>query len=233
MIGNKTTIPLSQPFLNGNEWNYLKDCLDTGWVSSVGSYVDKFEQDICTLTGAEYAVACVSCTAALHTALDIVGVRSGDQVIVPTVAFIAPVNTVRYVGAEPVFMDCDDFYNMEVTKTLEFIEKETVFKDGYTYNKKTHCRIAALIIVHVFGSAACLEPLIAVCKEKNIKIIEDAAESLGTYYSTGKLASRHTGTVGNIGCYSFNGNKIITTGGGVPRREITRYTKLLLMKFVD
>ncbi|MBA7698730.1 GDP-perosamine synthase [subsurface metagenome] len=207
-------ITLSAPFINGNEWNYVKECLDTGWVSSVGSYVDKFEQNICAFSGARYAVACVNGTAALHTALQVVGVKAGDEVIVPTVTFIAPVNAVRYVGAEPVFMDCDDFYNIDVLKTKEFIENETVFKNGLTYNKKTGRCIRAIVPVHVFGNAVDLGNLISICKERNIKVIEDAAESLGTCYNSGDLEGRHTGTIGDIGCYSFNGNKIITTGGG-------------------
>ena len=214
MISMKTQIPLSVPFLGGNELKYVEECLDTGWVSSVGSYVDEFEKKICEVTGAGHAIACVNGTAALHTVLLVIGGRAGDEVIVPTVTFIAPVNAVSYVGARPVFMDCDEYYNIDVAKTLEFIKEETVFKNGATYNKKTGCRVIAVIGVHVFGNAVDLKPLLAICKERNIQIIEDAAESLGTYYSTGVLDGMHTGTVGDIGCYSFNGNKIITTGGG-------------------
>ena len=214
MISMKTQIPLSVPFLCGNEWKYVEECLDTGWVSSVGSYVDEFEKKICEVTGAGYATACVNGTAALHTALLVTGGQAGDEVIVPTVTFIAPVNAVSYIGARPVFMDCDEYYNIDVAKTLEFIEQETVFRDGYTYNKTTGRRIAALIAVNVLGNAVDIELLLPICRERNIQIIEDAAESLGTYYSTGVLDGMHTGTVGDIGCYSFNGNKIITTGGG-------------------
>ncbi len=208
------TIPLSVPTIKQNEWKYVKECLDTGWVSSAGPFVDRFEQDICALTGAEYAVACVNGTAALHTALQIVGVRPEDEVVVPTVTFIAPVNTVRYIGAYPVFMDCDDFYNLDVLKAKEFIERETIFKDGHSYNRKTGRCVRAIVPVHVFGNAVDLQNLIPICNEHNIKVVEDASESLGTYYNIGTLEGRHTGTIGDVGCYSFNGNKIITTGGG-------------------
>jgi len=207
-------IPLSVPKISGNEWEYVKDCLDTGWVSSAGAYVKRFENDICSLTGADHAVACVNGTAALHTALLVLGTKPDDEVIVPTVTFIASVNAVSYAGAVPVFMDCDDYYNIDVAKTLDFITNETIFKDGFTYNKQTGRRIRALIAVHVLGNAADLESLILICRERNIKIVEDAAESLGTRYTGGILDGHWTGTVGDIGCYSFNGNKIVTAGGG-------------------
>jgi perosamine synthetase len=207
-------IPLSVPFLDGNEWVYVKECLDTGWVSSAGKYVDAFESQFKNWVGARHAVACVNGTAALQTALTVVGVEAGDEVIVPTVTFIAPVNCVRYVGAEPVFMDCDPYYNLDLEKTLEFIKTHTHAKNGFTYNRSSGRRIAAIIPVHVFGNAADLVELTAECRERGIKVIEDASESLGTRYSREYLSGRHTGTVGDIGCFSFNGNKIITTGGG-------------------
>jgi perosamine synthetase len=207
-------IPLSVPSIEGNEWEYVKECLDTEWVSSVGKYVTVFEDRIREYTGARHAIAVVNGTAALHLALMVTGVGPGDEVIVPTLTFIAPVNAVMYVGARPVFMDCDDYYDIDVEKTIGFIEEETLFKDGNSYSKESGRRISALIPVHIFGNAARLEELEAVCRERNIRIIEDATESLGTYYTRGKQKGRHTGTVGDIGCYSFNGNKIITTGGG-------------------
>jgi len=207
-------IPLSVPSIEGNEWKYVKECLDTGWVSSAGSFVDRFEKSICAFTGARYAVACVNGTAALQVSLRLAGVKPGDEVILPTLTFIAPVNAVRYLGGEPVFMDCDECYNMDIDKTIAFIEAETVFRDGYTFNKRTNKRIPAIVPVHVFGNAVRLHVLIDFCKERNIKIVEDATESLGTVYKEGILAGKHTGTIGDIGCYSFNGNKIITTGGG-------------------
>ncbi|MGD0649947.1 MAG: LegC family aminotransferase [Verrucomicrobiia bacterium] len=213
-MSSPVAIPLSVPFLCGNEWTYVKECLDTGWVSSAGTFVDRFEQEMAGYTGAKYAVACVNGTAALHVALRIAGVVPGDEVIVPTVTFIATVNAVQYVDAHPVFMDCDEFYNIDIEKTREFILDETVFRDGRTYSNRTNRRIAAIVPVHVFGNAARLEDLLSVCRERNIRVIEDAAESLGTVYRDGEWKGRHTGTIGDIGCLSFNGNKIITTGGG-------------------
>jgi len=207
-------IPLSVPSIKGNEWKYIKECLDTEWVSSAGKYVDLFEQHICEFTGAKYAVACVNGTSALHISLLIAGVKPEDEVIVPTLTFISPINVVRYCNAYPVFMDADDFYNIDIEKAIQFIEEETIFSDGFTYNRKTNQKISAIIPVHIFGNAVDLKKLIPICKERNIKIIEDASESLGTIYSKGKFSGKHTGTIGELGCLSFNGNKIITTGGG-------------------
>jgi dTDP-4-amino-4,6-dideoxygalactose transaminase len=141
-------------------------------------------------------------------------VSAGDEVIVPTLTFIAPVNAVSYTGAEPVFMDCDQYYNLDVKKTLNFLRNESDFKDGVTIDRKSGKRIAAVIPVHVFGNAVDLADLIPFCKERNIKVIEDATESLGTRYTSGSLKDMHSGTVGDMGILSFNGNKIMTTGGG-------------------
>ncbi len=207
-------IPLSVPSLKGNEWKYVKECLDEEWVSSAGTYVERFESDLASFVRAPYAVATVNGTAALHVALLIVGVLPGEEVLVPTLTFIATVNAVRYVGAEPVFMDCDEFYNLDVEKTAEFIVKETEFRNGNTYNRSTGRRIAAIVPVHVFGNAAMLHGIVDICRERNIRIVEDATESLGTSYLNPELQGKYAGTVGEIGCVSFNGNKIITTGGG-------------------
>ncbi len=207
-------ISLSEPYLAGQEWTYIKECLDTGWVSSAGRFVDKFEENICAYTKAKYAVAVSSGTAALHTALLITGIQADHEVIVPTVTFIAAINAVRYVNAHPVFMDCDAFYNIDIAKTIEFINQETVFKNGFSVNKKTKRKVTGIVVVHVFGNAVDLLPLKKVCQARNIKIIEDATESLGTFYTTGVLKNKLTGTIGDVGCLSFNGNKIITAGGG-------------------
>lgn len=207
-------IPLSVPVINGNEWKYIKECLDTGWVSTAGDYVNKFEENIARFTGAKHAVACVNGTSALYVALMLAGIRPGDEVLVPALTFIAPVNVVRYLNAEPVFMDCDGYYNIDAEKTIDFILNETVIRNDVTYNKKTNKKIAAIIPVHVFGNAAMLDELVALCSKRGIKVVEDATESLGTVYKRGRHAKRHTGTIGDIGCFSFNGNKIITTGGG-------------------
>jgi len=207
-------IPLSVPSIKGNEWKYVKECLDTEWVSSAGKYVDLFEVKIAEYTGVRYAVATVNGTAALHISLIIVGVKTEDEVIVPSLTFIAPINVVKYVNAHPIFMDSDEYYNIDSEKTIEFIKNETDFRNGFTYNRKTSRKIAAIIPVHIFGNAVWLDELVPLCKERNIKIIEDSTESLGTRYIQGRFAGKHTGTIGDFGTISFNGNKIITTGGG-------------------
>jgi aminotransferase in exopolysaccharide biosynthesis len=207
-------IPLSVPHLEGHEWDYVKECLDTEWVSPAGRFVNKFEDDICRFTGAKQAVACVNGTAALYISLMIAGVRAGDEVLVPTLTFIATINAVAYLGAAPVFMDCDEFYGLDIEKTVDFIARETIHKNGVTRNKTSGRRIAAVLPVHVFGNAVDLAALTGICGERGIKIIEDATESLGTVYSQGPLAGKHAGAIGDLGCLSFNGNKIITTGGG-------------------
>ena len=206
--------PLSVPSITGNEWKYVKECLDTEWVSSAGKYVDLFEKKICEFTGSQFAIACVNGTSALQVSLNLAGVVAGDEVIVPTLTFIAPINAVAYIGAQPIFMDADDFYNIDIQKTIEFIKNETRFESGVTLNKRTNNKISAIIPVHVWGNACWLDELVDICDERNIAIVEDATESLGTIYNKGKFSGRHTGTVGKFGCLSFNGNKIITTGGG-------------------
>ncbi len=207
-------IPLSMPSIQGNEWQYVKECLDTGWVSSAGKYVDLFEQKIAEYSGNKYAVACVNGTSALQVSLRIADVLPGDEVIVPTLTFIAPVNAIHYNGADSVFMDADEFYNIDTKKTISFIQKETYVNNGFTYNKKTKKRISAIVPVHMWGNAVDMDDLVEVCSERNIIIIEDASESLGTFYRAGPCSGKHTGTIGKLGCLSFNGNKIITTGGG-------------------
>jgi len=207
-------IPLSVPTLNGNELLYVKECIDTEWVSSAGKYVDLFEEQITVYTGSKYAIACVNGTAALQISLRLGGVEPGDEVIVPTLTFIASVNAVTYNGAAPIFMDADEYYNIDVEKTIGFIKNETVFKNGCTYNKKTDKKISAILPVHVWGNACWFDELVDLCEKRNIAVIEDACESLGTFYNDGKYNGKHTGTIGKLGCISFNGNKIITTGGG-------------------
>ena len=209
-----SSIPLSVPSIKGNEWEYLKECLDTEWVSSAGKYVDLFERKIAEYTGAKYAIACVNGTSALQVSLRLVGVKPGDEVIIPALTFIAPINAVTYNNGIPIFMDADEYYNIDIEKTIEFIKNETFFQDGYTLNKSTKNKISAIVPVHVWGNAAWLDELIPLCTERNIAIIEDASESLGTFYNQGICSGKHTGTIGEVGCLSFNGNKIITTGGG-------------------
>lgn len=207
-------IPLSAPSFNGNEWKYLKDCVDSEWVSSAGEYVDIFEKKIAEYTGVKYAISCVNGTSAIHLSLKLMGVKSEDEVLVPTLTFIGTINAISYIGASPVFMDSDEFFNIDSEKTIQFILEETRFINNVTYNKTTGRKISAIIPVHVWGNAVWLDELSILCNQRNIKIIEDAAESLGTYYLTGDNKNKHTGSVGDIGCLSFNGNKIITSGGG-------------------
>lgn len=210
----KNDIPLSVPLIKGNEWKYVKECLDTEWISSAGKFVEKFEINISDYTGSKHAIACVNGTSALQISLKIAGVYPGDEVIVPTLTFIAPINAVAYNGANPIFMDSDNYYNINSEKTIEFINRETEYKNGFTFNKKTKNKISAIIPVHVWGNAVWLDDLITLCKERNIAVVEDASESLGTFYSKGAYSKKHSGTIGRLGCISFNGNKIITTGGG-------------------
>ena len=208
------SIPLSIPKISGNEWQYVKECLDTEWVSSAGKYVDLFEEKIAEYIGSKYAIACVNGTAAIQVSLNLAGINPGDEVIVPTLTFIAPINAVVYNSATPIFMDADNYYNIDSEKTIEFIENETVFKNGFTYNKTTDKKISAIIPVHVWGNAAKLDELVPLCEERGITVVEDASESLGTVYTEGRYSGKHTNTIGILGCLSFNGNKIITTGGG-------------------
>ena len=207
-------IPLSVPSLNGNELQYVKECIDTEWVSSAGKYVELFERKIAEYTGSKYAIACVNGTAAIQVSLRLAGVEPGDEVIVPTLTFIASVNAINYCNATPIFMDADNYYNMDSEKTIEFIKNETVYKNGFTYNKTTNKKISSILPVHVWGNACWIDELVVLCEERNIAIVEDACESLGTVYKKGNFKGYHTGTIGKLGCLSFNGNKIITTGGG-------------------
>jgi len=207
-------IPLSVPSLKGNEWKYIKACIDKEWVSSAGEFVDLFEQNIAKYTGSKYAIACVNGTAAIQLSLRLIGVEPGDEVIAPTLTFIAPINAVSYNNAKPVFMDVDNYYNIDAEKTEEYIRNKTVFKNGFSYSKTTNNKISAIIPVHVWGNACQFNGILELCEERNISIVEDASESLGTFYKKGKYKGKHTGTIGKLGCISFNGNKIVTAGGG-------------------
>jgi len=238
-------ISLHEPLFAGNEKKYVKNCLDQGWVSSAGKYVDIFEKKIAKYTGAKYGIACINGTSALQVSLKLVGVKKGDEVIVPSMTFIAPVNAINYNNAKPVFMDCDKYYTIDIDKTIDFLNKETytIKKKIYgknitiTVNKKTRSHIRAMIIVHVFGNAARMEKLVDLCKKKNIALVEDAAESIGTFYKLGRYKKKHTGTIGIIGCLSFNGNKIMTTGGGgmilTNNRKIAEKAKYLTNQAKD
>ena len=208
-------IPLSVPVVTGNEREYVVECLDTAWLSTAGSYITRFEDAICELTRAKHAVACQSGTAAIHVTLQVAGVGYDDEVIVPALTFIATVNPVAYLGAHPVFVDCDEYMNMDATAVAAFLENGCErAADGRVINRATGRRVAAIVPVHVFGNPCDIEPLAALAQTWSLPLVEDAAESLGASWTEGKFAGRHTGTVGLAGCLSFNGNKIITTGGG-------------------
>lgn len=207
-------IPLSVPNLKGRELELVSEAINTEWVSTGGKYINDFEAAISAYVKSAGAVACQSGTAGLHTALIIAGVSALDEVIVPTLTFIAAVNPVRYIGAEPVFMDCDDRLGIDAVKLKKFCEYECEFKEGKLINKSSHKHIKAIIVVHVFGNMADMEAIMQIAKAYNLFVIEDATEAIGTYYTAGLYKNKFAGTIGDIGVYSFNGNKIITTGGG-------------------
>jgi len=207
-------IPLSVPLLNGNEWKYVKDCLDTGWISSAGSYVNQFEQDVAAFAGAKYGIACMNGTAGLHIAQILSGVTAEDHVIAPNITFIATLNAIKYTGATPILVDVDpSSWQMDLDLLEQFLSENTVEKRvdniRYTYNRATNKRIKAILPVHVLGNVGDMDRLTALAEKYNIAIIEDSTESLGSYYK-----GKHTGTFGQFGVFSFNGNKIISTGGG-------------------
>lgn len=210
----KKFIPLSVPNLKGRELEYISHAVETEWVSTGGTYVRDFETEIAEYVHAQGAVSCQNGTSGLHIALLVCGVTKEDEVIVPTLTFIATVNPVKYIGAEPVFMDCDDSLTMDGDKLLEFCQTKCSFIEGKLINNKTNKQIKAVVIVHVFGNMADMERIMAIADEYNLYVIEDATEALGTYYTEGKYQGKFAGTMGTVGVYSFNGNKIITTGGG-------------------
>lgn len=207
-------IPLSVPNLSLDILENIKETIETGWVSTGGRFIKEFEEKIAEYVGVKRAVACQSGTAGLHLALRVLDIEPGDEVIVPTLTFIAAVNPVKYLNAEPIFMDCDDSLNMDMNKLEEFLEKQCNYIDGKVINKKTKKQIKAIVVVHVFGNPANMEKLMDIKEKYNLKLIEDSTEALGSYYLEGKYAGKHCGTIGDIGVYSFNANKIITTGGG-------------------
>jgi aminotransferase in exopolysaccharide biosynthesis len=207
-------IPLSVPNLKGNELKYVTEAIKTEWVSTAGPYINDFEKKISEYVKIKGAVSCQNGTAGLHISLNLCGVTKEDEVIVPTLTFIAAVNPVKYIGANTIFMDCDDSLTMDVGKLKKFCELECEFNNGRLINKLSKKHIKALIVVHVFGNLADMQGIIKVANQYNLKVIEDATEALGTYYLEGIYKGRHAGTIGDIGVYSFNGNKIITTGGG-------------------
>lgn len=207
-------IPLSIPNFEGNEEKYVLDAVHQGWVSTGGAYIVQFEEKLAAFLGVEKAAACQSGTSALHLALVACNVKPGDLVIVPTVTFIAAVNPVKYQFAEPVFMDCDDSLCMNPEKLRSFCEIECELQEEHLVYKKTGQVVKAVVVVHVFGNLADMEQIMEIAGQYHLKVIEDATEALGSHFTDGKYAGKMAGTIGDYGAYSFNGNKIITTGGG-------------------
>lgn len=201
---------LHEPRFHGNEWSYLKECLDSTYVSSVGAFVNRFENELAAYTGASHAVAVVNGTAALHMALLLAGVQTDDEVLVPAVTFVATANAVRYCGAWPHFVDSEPLtLGMDATALREYLQRIVVRRGCHSVNRETGRILRVLVPMHVFGHPVNLDELLAVAEEYHLVVIEDAAESLGSTWR-----GRHTGTLGLFGILSFNGNKIITTGGG-------------------
>ena len=207
-------IPLSEPTIVGNEIKFIKATIKKNWISTFGNYNKKFEKSISKITKSKNVISVSSGTAALHLALKALGVDEKSEVIVPSLTFVASINVIKYLNANPIFMDVGLDHNLNISKTIEFLNKKTFYKNKFTYSKKSKKKITAIIIVHMWGNALDFFELKKICKKKNIYIIEDAAEALGTYYLKGKCKNMHVGIIGDIGCLSFNGNKIITTGAG-------------------
>ena len=207
-------VPLCIPNFEGNESKYVNDALAQGWVSTGGAYITELEKQLAEYVHAENVAACQSGTSALHLSLIECGVLPGDMVIVPTLTFIAAVNPVSYQFADPVFMDCDDTLCIDPVKVRSFCEEECEMQDGKLIHKATGKHVKAMVVVHVFGNMVDMEAIMDIAAEFNLKVIEDATEALGTYYTEGRYKGKYAGTVGDFGAYSFNGNKIITTGGG-------------------
>ena len=206
----KGFIPLSIPEVRGNEWAYIKECLDTGWVSSAGPFVDRFEKQVAEYLGAKHAVATVNGTAALHVALLVAGVQPDDEVLVSTLTFISPVNAIRYANAWPALIDAEpNYWQMDTKKLSDWLETECHQVGGELRNRSTGRRVKAIIPVHILGHPVDVEPLLELARKYELVIIEDATEGLGAEYR-----GRKVGALGDIACLSFNGNKIITTGGG-------------------
>lgn len=208
---DKTTfIPLSEPLIDGREWEYVKECLDTGWVSSAGRFVDRFEAELAKRLGVAGAVATASGTAALHVALLLAGVGSADEVLVPSLTFIATANAVRYCGAWPVFMDAEaSHFQVDLDKVANFLEHECQWSRGQLRNRSSGRRVAAIVPVHLLGHPVDMDQLLALTAKYGLAVVEDATQGLGSLYK-----QRPVGSLGSLACLSFNGNKLLTTGGG-------------------
>lgn len=203
-------IPLSIPQLDGNEWKYVKDCIDTGWISSAGSYVNQFENMVAEYAGAKYGVACMNGTVGLHIAQIVSGVTSEDIVIAPNLTFIATLNAIKYTGATPLLLDIDpDTWQVDLDLLERYLLNETKIEGQHTYDLKSGKRVAAIMPVHVLGNMGDMKRLLALAEKFHLTVIEDSTEALGS-----RLNGQHSGSFGQFGVFSFNGNKIISTGGG-------------------
>ncbi len=211
--GKVSEISLSVPNLSVDTLENIRECIETGWITK-GRFVTEFERKLAKYTKLDMIVTVQSGTAGLHEAYRLLGVEEGDEVVVPNVTFIATVNAAVYLKAQPVFMDCDDTLNMDLDKLEEFLENECYMKNGWVYNKKSSRRIKVVTIVHLFGNLIDMERLTSIAEKYNLKVLEDAAQAMGSFYTDGKYKERHAGTVGDIGVVSFNANKIITAVGG-------------------
>jgi len=210
LLPKGVAIPLHEPKFSGFEWNYVKECIDTGWVSSVGSFVDRFEKDLADYTGAKHAIVTVNGTAALHLSLLLAGVSSGDEVLVPTLTFIATCNAIHYCGATPHFIDTEEKHlGIDTKKLADYLKDITIIKNNTCYNKLTNKPIRVLCVMHTFGHPVDLDSLSEIADQYQLVLVEDAAEAIGSFYK-----GKHVGHHGLLGALSFNGNKIITTGGG-------------------
>ncbi|WP_108649704.1 LegC family aminotransferase [Dongshaea marina] len=207
---HNSVMPLHEPMFIGNEWHYVKECLDTGWVSSQGKFVDQFERDLESYTGSNHAIAVMNGTAALHLALLGAGVKAGDEVLTPSLSFVATANAICYCGATPHFVDVESLnLGLDATSLDEYLNSATELRDGTCYNCSTGRVIRALVVMHTFGIPSEMEAIQKLCKQYSLALVEDAAEGLGSHYQ-----GQHVGTFGVTAALSFNGNKIMTTGGG-------------------
>ncbi len=203
-------IPLSEPYLSGNEWTYIKECLDTNWVSSAGSFVDKFERAVADYTKSPFAIATNSGTSALQLALHIIDVQADELVVMPNLTFVASANAIRYLGADPIFIDASaNHWQMDINLLEDFLTTRCTLKEDSCIESSSGKRIAALLLVHVLGNMGEMDRIVALAKKWSLPLVEDSTEALGSTFD-----GKHAGTFGDIGCLSFNGNKIITSGGG-------------------
>ena len=203
---------LSVPHIDKSDISYVKNVLKSEWISTSSKTVDTFEKKLSNFCKTKYSIALNSGTSAIHLGLKVLGVDRNCEVIVPSLTFIATVNPILYLGAKPIIFDVDEYHNLKIKDVINFIKKKTIFKNKKTFNKKTKKIIKVIIVAHMWGRACDFSSLKKLCKKRNINILEDAAEALGSYVRMNK--HKHCGSIGDIGCLSFNANKIITTGSG-------------------